>query len=105
MRDVVLSAYNRATYLDQTLVTMWEKCVGKSFICACDLSRLNTFARVGACGCDRERACFSSKNFQAPHPSPFPSNFEKVENPHPLAPFIFFFYSVLADLYLLLIWQ
>ena len=29
MRDVVLSAYNRATYLDQTLVTMWEKCVGK----------------------------------------------------------------------------
>ena len=82
MRDVVLSAYNRATYLDQTLVTMWEKCVGKSFICACDLSRLNTFARVGACGCDRERACFSSKNF--------PSNFEKVENPHPLAPVIFF---------------
>ena len=36
-RNVVLSAYDRATYLDQTQTIMLEKRVAKSFIRASDL--------------------------------------------------------------------
>ena len=36
-RNAVLSTYNRATYLDQTLAIMQEKHAAKSFICMCDL--------------------------------------------------------------------
>ena len=37
-RNVALSTYNRATYLDLTQPIMEEKCVAKSFIC--DLSHI-----------------------------------------------------------------
>ena len=39
-RNVVLSTYNRAIYLDQTQAIMKEKLIARSFICTCDLSRI-----------------------------------------------------------------
>ena len=51
MRHVVLSAYNRATYLDQTQAVVQEKRVAKTLVCACDLSHFK--ACVGACACNR----------------------------------------------------
>ena len=68
-RNVVLSRYNRATYLDQTQAIMYEKRVAKSFICACNLSRLKTLHVCGHMSVQLhtspERACmtiFSEKN-------------------------------------------
>ena len=62
MRNVVSSAYNRVTNLDQTLANMQEKRVAKSFICACDLSRVQAFLYVWGCAhvqshASHERTC------------------------------------------------
>ena len=52
-RNVVLSTYNRAAYFDQTQEIMQEKRVPKISLRVRFITRLNTFARVGACACDR----------------------------------------------------
>ena len=40
------------TYFDQTQAIMYLKRVVKSLSCACNLTLLNVFVRVGACACD-----------------------------------------------------
>ena len=53
-RNVVLSAYNRAAYLDQTQEIMQEKRVPKSFIARAIYHTSKHFcACVDACACDR----------------------------------------------------
>ena len=48
-RNIVLSTYNRATYIDQEQAIMQEKRVAKSFICTCSLSHILTLLCVWPC--------------------------------------------------------
>ena len=47
--NIVLSTYNRATYIDQKQAIMQEKHVAKSIICTCSLSHILTLLCMWAC--------------------------------------------------------
>ena len=51
-RNVVLSACNRATYLNQTQAIMYHKRLVKFYLCVRFITRLNTCVGVGTCACN-----------------------------------------------------